>query len=98
MIYDRLSPVPAAFIRMAGNAIILITFISLIVATYKYSLFISFQKTAVFRISYTFIFMPFVYFLCSIAGYTGSEIFEDIKVITGKIADSKDHNSAEAAK
>jgi TRAP-type C4-dicarboxylate transport system permease small subunit len=98
MIYDHLSPVPAAVIRMLGNIIIVVTFASLVLASYKYSLFISFQKTAVFRISYIFIFMPFVYFLCSIIGYTSGEIIEDIKVISGKIADSNDHQAAEALK
>jgi TRAP-type C4-dicarboxylate transport system permease small subunit len=98
MIYDRLPPVPAAVIRMVGNIIIVVTFASLVFASYKYSLFISFQKTSFFRISYAFIFMPFVYFLCSIIGYTLSEIIEDLKVISGKIADSKDHKAAEAVK
>lgn len=98
MIYDRLSPVPAAVIRMFGNIIIIVTFASLILASYNYSFFISFQKTAVFRISYIFIFMPFVYFLCSIIGYTFSEVIEDIKVISGKIADSIDHQAAGAMK
>jgi TRAP-type C4-dicarboxylate transport system permease small subunit len=97
MIYDRLSPVPAAFIRMLGNIIIVITFVTLVFASYRYSLFIGYQKTAVFRISYTFIFMPFAYFLCSIVGYTITEIIEDIKVIAGKIPDSADHKTAEAA-
>jgi TRAP-type C4-dicarboxylate transport system permease small subunit len=98
MIYDRLPPVPAAVIRMAGNSIIAATFASLVAASYKYSFFIGFQKTSVFRISYTFIFMPFVYFLCSVIGYTLSEIFEDVKVISGKIVDSNDHKAMEAAK
>jgi TRAP-type C4-dicarboxylate transport system permease small subunit len=98
MIYDRLPPAPAAFIRMAGNIIITLTFASLVFASYKYSFFTGFQKTAVFRISLTFIFLPFVYFLCSIIGYTLSEIVEDIKVISGKITDSRDHKAMEAAK
>jgi TRAP-type C4-dicarboxylate transport system permease small subunit len=98
MIYDRLSPVPAAVLRMLGNIIIVVTFASLVFASYNYSFFISFQKTAVFRISYVFIFMPFVYFLCSIIGYTLSEIIEDIKVISGRTADSNDHQAAEAMK
>jgi TRAP-type C4-dicarboxylate transport system permease small subunit len=97
MIYDRLPPVPAALIRMLGNSIIVVTFASLVFASFKYALFIGYQKTAVFRISYTFIFMPFAYFLCSIIGYTISEISEDIKVTTGKIPDSIDHKTAEAA-
>jgi TRAP-type C4-dicarboxylate transport system permease small subunit len=94
MIYDRLSPRPAAVIRMLGNIIIVVTFLSLVYASYKYSLFIGFQKTAVFRISYTLVFLPFVYFLCSITGYTIMEIIEDIKIIKGLLPDSEDHKNA----
>ena len=94
MIYDRLAPRPAAVFRMLGNIIIAGTFLSLVYASYKYAFFVGFQKTAVFRISYTLIFMPFAYFLCSIAGYTIVEIVEDIKVISGSIPDSGDHTPA----
>ncbi|GHV92723.1 hypothetical protein AGMMS50268_32260 [Spirochaetia bacterium] len=97
MIYDRLSPRPAALIRMLGNIIIVGTFLSLVYASYKYSFFIGFQKTAVFRISYTVIFLPFVYFLLSITGYTIMEIIEDIKIIRGAIPDSIDHKAAMTA-
>jgi TRAP-type C4-dicarboxylate transport system permease small subunit len=98
MIYDRLAPRPAALVRMLGNIIIAGTFISLVWASWKYSLFLGFQKTAVFRISYTVIFIPFAYFLVSITGYSVSEIIEDIKVLKGIIPDSGDHRTAEGAK
>jgi TRAP-type C4-dicarboxylate transport system permease small subunit len=93
MIYDRLRPKPAAVIRMLGNIIIVITFLLLVIPSYRYAFFVGFQKTAVFRISFTFMFISFVYFLCSIIGYTIIEIIEDIKVIRGIIPDSKDHRS-----
>ncbi|MDR1932107.1 MAG: TRAP transporter small permease [Spirochaetales bacterium] len=98
MIYDRLSPRPAAVIRMLGNILITAAFASLVTASWKYSFFIGFQKTAVFRISYTLIFLPFVYFLCSITGYTCKELIEDIRVIKGVAGDSEDHAKAEAVK
>ena len=98
LLYDRMAPRPAAIIRILGNIIIAGTFISLVYVSYKYSFFVGFQKTAVFRISFTVIFLPFTYFLCSIIGYTMTEIIEDIKVISGALSDSADHKSAEAAK
>ena len=98
MIYDRLAPRPAAITRILGNIIIAVTFLSLVYASYRYAIFIGFQKTPVFRITLTWIFMPFVYFLCSIIGYTIPEIIEDYKVITGALDDSSDHKAAEAAK
>ena len=98
MIYDHLSPKPAAVFRMLGNIIIAVAFISIVFASYQFSLFNSFMKTAIFRISYTVMFLPFVYFLCSITGYTIMDIIEDIKVISGALPDSKDHEAAEALK
>ena len=95
MIYDRLKPRPAALFRLLGNIIIVGTFTSLIYASFKFSFFIAFQKTPVFRISFTYFYLPFVYFLCSISVYTITEIIEDIKVLRGLISDSPDHRAGE---
>jgi len=95
LVYDRLKPKPAAIFRMAGNIIIVGIFLSLILASWQFSLFMGFQRTPVFRIPFTYIFMPFVYFLCSISGYTIAEIVEDIKVLKGIIPDSADHKAGE---
>ena len=94
MLYDRLTPRVAAIFRMLGNIIIAVTFISLVYASYRYAFFVSFQKTAVFRIPMTPVFLPFVYFLCSITGYTITEIIEDIRIISGVLPDSADHKAA----
>jgi len=91
MIYDKLKPRNAALFRMIGNLIIAATFLFLIIPSYKYSFFVAFQKTGVLRVSYTFIFLPFVYFICAIIGYTIVDILEDVKIISGKLEDSKDH-------
>ncbi|MFA6731733.1 MAG: TRAP transporter small permease, partial [Sphaerochaeta sp.] len=53
--------------------------------------FLGFQKTPVLRVSYTWIFLPFTYFLLSIIGYTIKPVIEDWKVITGKLDDAFDH-------
>jgi TRAP-type C4-dicarboxylate transport system permease small subunit len=95
LFYDRLKPRTAAIFRLLGNIIIIITFAALIIPSWKYSFFVGFQKTAIFRIPLTVMFISFVYFLCSTIGYTLMEIIEDIKVIRGSLPDSKDHQSAE---
>jgi len=94
MLYDRLRPRTAAVFRLAGNAIIALTFVSLIAASWRYSFFVAYQKTPVFRAPFTVMFLPFVYFLISITGYTAVEITEDIKVISGRLPDSADHKTA----
>jgi TRAP-type C4-dicarboxylate transport system permease small subunit len=93
MIYDRVKPRPAAVIRLLGNLIIVVTFAALIVPSWKYSFFLGFQKTAVFRISFTFMFLSFVYFLCSVLGYTIMELIEDLKVLGGRLPDSREHEA-----
>jgi TRAP-type C4-dicarboxylate transport system permease small subunit len=95
MIYDQLPPRRAAIVRMLGDIIVIVTFASLVIASFNYALFIGYHKTPVFRIPYTILFMPFVYFLCSIIGYTAVEILEDLRVIKGVLSDSEDHRNAE---
>ncbi len=96
MVYDRFAPKPAAVLRILGNLIIFVAFVILIVPSYKYSFFLGFQKTAVFRISFTFMFLTFVYFLVSVACYTALDIIEDINVIRGALPDSAEHATAAA--
>ena len=95
MLYDKCKPRLAAALRLIGNIIVVITFAALIVPSWNYSFFVGFQKTPVFRIPFTFMFISFVYFLCSTVAYTVPEIIEDLKVIRGIIPDSKDHQAAE---
>lgn len=81
----------AAWTRLAGNVLIIITFILMIIPSFKYAFFLGFQKTPVLRVSYTWIFLPFTYFLISIIGYTIAPVIEDWKVIRGILPDSQDH-------
>ncbi|MGB4407136.1 MAG: TRAP transporter small permease [Sphaerochaeta sp.] len=91
MLYEAYSPKVAAWARLAGNLLIVSTFILMIIPSFKYAFFLGFQKTPVLRVSYTWIFLPFTYFLTSIIGYTIAPIIEDWKVIRGTLADSHDH-------
>ena len=91
MIYDMLKPKGAALSRLLGDLIIVVAFIVLIVPSWNYSFFLYFQKTPVFRINYTYVFIPFVYLILSVIGYTVKEILEDIRILRGKLADSPDH-------
>ena len=98
LVYDRLNPKMAAIFRMVGNLLIVGTFTALVFPSIKYSQFVGFQKTAVFRISYTYVFIPFVYFVVSTIGYIGAEVVEDMKVLTGKLSDSIDHSVPEVSR
>ena len=95
MVYDKLKPRPAALSRLVGNLIIVAAFLMLIVPSWNYSFFLFFQKTAVLRINYTYIFIPFVYLTISVIGYSLVDILEDLKVLRGGLADSRDHKQEE---
>jgi TRAP-type C4-dicarboxylate transport system permease small subunit len=91
MLYELYNPKLAAGARLAGNFLIIGTFLAMLVPSFRYAFFLGFQKTPVLRVSYTYIFLPFCYFLCSIIGYTIPSVLEDIKVLRGKLADTADH-------
>lgn len=93
MLYDMYSPKVAAAARLAGNIIIILTFAALFIPSVSFSLFQGFQRTAVLRVSLTWVFLPFAYFLLSIIGYSIKPCIEDIKVICGKLDDSEDHKT-----
>jgi len=91
MLYDMYGPKVAAAARLLGNVIIIVTFAVLVKPSFDFAVMQDFQKTAVLRVSLMWVFMPFVYFLLSIIGYSISPCIEDIKVLTGKLDDSEDH-------
>lgn len=91
MIYDGVKPKVAALLRLLGNLIIIITYLVLIIPSYKYCHFVAFQKTATLRLSYFWVFLPFVYFLIAVIGYTLPEVREDITILLGKKKDSAVH-------
>ena len=91
MLYEAYSPKVAAWARLAGNLLIIVTFILMVIPSFRYAFFLGFQKTPVLRVSYTWIFLPFTYFLLSVIGYTIAPVIEDWKVIRGILPDSHDH-------
>jgi TRAP-type C4-dicarboxylate transport system permease small subunit len=94
LIYDRVEPKTAALLRLLGNIIIVITLGVLIIPSYNYCNFVAFQKTATLRLSYFWIFFPFLYFLISVIGYTIPEINEDILILKNKKDDSEDRKNS----
>jgi TRAP-type C4-dicarboxylate transport system permease small subunit len=94
MVYDEVKPKMAAFLRLLGNLIIVITFCMLIIPSYKYCHFVAFQKTATLRLSYYWIFLPFVYFIIAVIGYSIPEVLEDIRILRGKQKDSIVHEQS----
>jgi len=98
LIYCKLKPKPAALSRLAGNLIILVIFILLFIPSLRYSLSLHLLRTTTLKINYTCIFLPFIYLILSVIGYTIVEIIEDFKVLRGSLADSAAHTQEEYKK
>ena len=98
LVYNKLKPRPAAWSRLAGNVIIVAAFLILIVPSLKYSFSLHHLKTAALGINYSYLFLPFVYLVLSVIGYTIVEIIEDFRVLRGSLADSADHVRKEYCK
>ena len=94
MIYDAVPPKVGAVLCLIGNILIVVALAILIVPSCNYIKFMFFQKTSVFRIPLTVIFAPFAYFLCSIIGYTISDIISEVKTIKNPDATSPSAPSA----
>jgi TRAP-type C4-dicarboxylate transport system permease small subunit len=84
LLYDMLSPKPAAVMRLAGNVVILVAFIILFKPAWDYITFMNFQSTPVFKIKLSWVFSGFIYFVFSMILYTAAEIVEDIKILIKK--------------
>lgn len=95
MIYDAVPPKVASILALSGNILIVVALAILIIPSCQYIKFMFFQKTPVFRIPLTIVFAPFAYFLCSIIGYTISDIIKEIKSIKNP-SPAPSENSQEA--
>ncbi|MFA6008246.1 MAG: TRAP transporter small permease subunit, partial [Candidatus Shapirobacteria bacterium] len=98
LVYSKLKPKPAAFSRLAGDLIIMAIFIILLIPSLRYSLSLHLLKTTSLKINYTYIFLPFIYLVLSVIGYTIVEMIEDFKVLRGSLADSAAHMREEYTK
>lgn len=88
MIYDAVPRKVGAILCLMGNILIVIALAILIIPSCDYIKFMFFQKTSVFRIPLTVIFAPFAYFLCSIIGYTISDIISEIKTLKNPVSET----------
>lgn len=84
MIYDTLPRRIAVVLRLLGNVMVIVGLAILIIPSCHYLQFVTFQKTSAFRIPVSVLFCPFVYFLCSVIGYTVTDVVAEVKYLMGK--------------
>lgn len=81
LIYDRLSPLGQLIFRFIGNGFLAIAFIIALKPTYDYVIFMDFKKSTVLKISFAYIFFPYLIFLVLIIGRVLVAIWHDVQLL-----------------
>jgi len=81
LIYDRLSALGQLIFRLIGNGFIAIAFIIALKPTYDYIVFMDFKKSTVLKISFAYIFFPYLVFLLLIVGRMLVAIWIDLQLL-----------------
>jgi TRAP-type C4-dicarboxylate transport system permease small subunit len=84
VVYERLSARGQLIFRILGNAFVAIAFLTALVPVYNYVQFSAFAQTSVLRISYTWVYAPFLVFQVLIIGRMSYAIYKDIQVLLGR--------------
>jgi len=79
LIYDRKNPRIQTWMRLIGNALVLIAFSIALYPSYRYVMFMSFKKSSVLKIPMNIAFSPFIIFLIIMIGRLGYDLYIDIK-------------------
>ncbi len=79
MIYDIVKPRTQIWIRIVGNALVLIAFSISLYPSYRYVSFMSFKKSDVLKIPMNIAFSPYIMFLVIMIGRLGYDIITDFK-------------------
>ncbi len=87
MIYDIVSPVKQAWMRISGHSLLVISFLIGLVPSWKYVMFMGYKKSNVLKIPMDLVFFPFVIFLSFMIGRYTLDIYRDIrKLVKGEIS------------
>lgn len=81
LIYDHMSPGKQLIIRLAGNLLLLISFIMGFYPAYDYIMFLAYQKSTVLFIPYNIAYFPYLVFMAGIIIRLMLDIIADIRII-----------------
>ena len=79
MIYDAVSPLVQAWMRIAGNSLLVFSFLIGLVPSWKYINFMNYKKSNVLKIPMDIVFLPFVIFLAFMIGRYTIDIVRDVR-------------------
>ncbi len=78
LVYDRLPHRNKHILSMLGNLLLIFTFVVLIKPSYDFIQFMSFQSTYIFKIPFSIVYAPFLYFNLSVIYYQCVELIESV--------------------
>lgn len=78
LVYDKLSHRNKHILSIVGNLILIFTFAVLIKPSYDYIQFMSFQSTYIFKIPFSIVYAPFLYFNLAVIFYQCIELIESV--------------------
>jgi len=81
LIYDHMSPGKQLIIRLAGNMLLLISFVMGFYPAYDYIMFLAYQKSTVLFIPYNIAYFPYLVFMAGIIIRLILDIIADIRII-----------------
>jgi TRAP-type C4-dicarboxylate transport system permease small subunit len=79
MIYDAAAPLAQLWMRLTGNALLVISFAIGLYPSWKYVNFMNYKKSNVLKIPMDIVFLPFVIFLAFMIGRYLIDIVTDIR-------------------
>ncbi len=81
LIYDMVSPRVQLWMRLAGNGMLLFSFLLGFVPSFRYVLFMGFKKSNVLKIPMDLAFSPFIVFMAFMIGHFVFDIYRDVKIL-----------------
>ena len=79
MIYDAVGPLAQIWMRIVGNALLVISFLIGLVPSWKYINFMNYKKSNVLKIPMDIVFLPFVVFLAFMIGRYAIDLVRDVR-------------------
>ena len=81
LLYDMYRPRTQIWVRVAGNSLILISFVIGFWPALDYVLFMGFKKSTILGISYDIAFFPFIVFLAVMIGRFAVDVWKDVGLL-----------------
>ncbi len=85
MIYDLMPPRVQTLFRLAGDTLVVVAFILIALPSYSFIDFMKIKSSAVFKIPFRVIYMPFMVFVATTVGHKLYDIYLDLRSLLTRV-------------